>query len=66
MIAPFDIFRTNEDGSLLWRGEASDLNDARVRAQALARLEKTEYIIFSQRTGNRIVVKSEPASGKPD
>jgi len=66
MIAPFDIFKTNQDGSLLWRGEATDLDDAKIRAQKLARLEKTEYIIFSQRTGNRIVVKAEAASSKPD
>ena len=64
MIAPFDIFKTNKDGSLLWRGEARDLDDAKTRAEALARSEKTEYVIFSQRTGNRIVVQAKPASGK--
>jgi len=58
MIAPFDIFKEKE-GSLLWCGEALTLEEAKAKVKAMAESEKTEYVIFSQKTGNRIVIQPD-------
>lgn len=58
MIAPFDIFR-DKQGSLLWCGTAASLDEAKAKVRALAKLEKTEYVIFSQKTGNRLVIQPD-------
>ena len=34
-LAPFDIFKADETGHLLWCGEAHTLDDAKLKVQAL-------------------------------
>ena len=58
MIAPFDIFKDKE-GSLLWCGTAATLEEAKEKVRALAESEKTEYVIYSQKTGNRLVIQPD-------
>ena len=58
MIAPFDIFKDKE-GTLMWCGTAMTLDEAKAKVRAMAATEKTEYVIFSQKTGNRLVIQPE-------
>jgi hypothetical protein len=60
VIAPFDIFRTAKDGQLMWCGTAASLDEAKTKVHELMASEKTDYVIFSQKTGNRLVVQAEP------
>jgi hypothetical protein len=66
MIALFDIFRTDRDRNLVWCEAATTLDEARAKVQSLAELEKTDYVIFSQITGNRIVIQPEHADQPAD
>jgi hypothetical protein len=59
MIAPFDIFKTDKEGTLLWCGEASSLDEAKMKVQHFLREETTDYVIFSQKTGNRLVIQPD-------
>lgn len=59
MVAPFDIFRMDEEGQLLWCEEAASLEEAKARIQALTKSRRTTYVILSQRTGHRMVVEPE-------
>ena len=66
MIPPFDIFYTDNDGHLIWCGTASTLDAAKEKAQSMMRAgPHREMVIFSQRTGNRLVVKAEGANSRP-
>lgn len=64
MIAPFDIFRTDKSGTLLWCGEAKTLDEAKERVATLMAAEQTEYVIFSQKTGNRMVIQPDGTNSK--
>jgi hypothetical protein len=61
MIAPFDIFEVENAGSVVWRGTAATLEEAKARVGELAAASPGEYFILSQRTGNRIVVGPDDA-----
>lgn len=52
MFHPLDIFKTNTDGSVLWRGAVESLVVAKLRIQTLARFSPGEYLILDQRTGD--------------
>lgn len=56
VIPPFDVFQTDADGSVLWRGSAPTLEDAHARIQELAADAPGVYIILSRQTGRKIVV----------
>jgi hypothetical protein len=56
MFEPLDIFRTNSDGSILWRGSVETLAAARAAIQKLAASAPGEYFILDQHTGKRISV----------
>jgi hypothetical protein len=51
MFYPLDIFKTDSDGSVLWRGAAEDFASAKECIEKLALSAPGEYLIFSQRTG---------------
>ena len=55
MIPPIDIFRM-VDGALVWEGPAPSVDDARIRVQQLGAIQPGEYVIFSQKTRNKISV----------
>jgi hypothetical protein len=55
MIAPFDLFRTEADGSIKWQGECADLDGAKARVMELSAALPGEYFIFSQTTGKQAV-----------
>jgi hypothetical protein len=57
MIAPFDIFRIDGNGDLLWVEAASDLDTAKQRVRAIGSVSPGKYVILSQRTGNKLPVE---------
>jgi hypothetical protein len=56
MFYPLDIFKTDPDGSVLWRGAAETLVAAKARIQSLALSSPGEYLILDQHTGQRVLV----------
>ena len=67
MCSPLDIFKTDLDGGVLWRGCAEDLVSAKKYIEKLAASAPGEYLILNQRTGLaqrvRAVSPGEPAKG---
>jgi hypothetical protein len=62
MVPPFDILKTETAGSLVWLETAATLDIARSRVEALGLTSPGEYVIFSQQTGCRTVIKIGGAS----
>jgi hypothetical protein len=59
MIAPFDIFKTETDGSLIWKGTAESLEVARLSVKVLMASSPGKYIIHSQQTGHKLLVNPD-------
>lgn len=55
MSQPFDIFKIVKDGDPVWLEAAESLDAATTRVNALRESAPGDYMIFSQRTGKRIV-----------
>ena len=64
MLAQFDMFRVDEKGALLWCASAETFEDAEATAKNLAQSSKCEYVIFSQSSGNRLIIKPGYAVAK--
>ena len=60
MLAPFDIFRVEPHGEVRWLRAAEDWKSARLAVQELMASSPDEYLIFSHRTNNRLLVKPRP------
>ncbi|MGH9741976.1 MAG: hypothetical protein ACRD51_06445 [Candidatus Acidiferrum sp.] len=57
MVPPFDIFRQEEGGSVIWIGVAMSLEEARQKiAEAMAKAPAS-YLIASLKTGKRQVIR---------
>jgi hypothetical protein len=61
--APFDIFENEKSGTVLWVGSAVTIEDARSRIQKIAQRSPCEYVVLNQKTGNKVVIKIEEATG---
>jgi hypothetical protein len=59
MLPPFDIFRVETDGHLVWRDTAETLDLARLRIKILMVSQPGDFVIYSQETGHKTVVKSD-------
>jgi hypothetical protein len=59
MLPSFDIFRVETDGHLVWRDTAETLDLARLRIKILMVSQPGDFVIYSQETGHKIVVKSD-------
>ena len=57
MITPFDIFRFDISNEMLWIEAVADLGIAKARVTALMQAKPCEYLIFSQKTGQKISIK---------
>jgi hypothetical protein len=55
MIPPLDVFK-KEEGTYIWKAVAESLQDAKAKVRELG---PGEFMIFSQTTGNKIVVKPD-------
>jgi len=62
MIPPFDIFRVANDSHLIWKAAAEDLESAQRRIKLLMGVEPGDYVIYSQKTGHKTLVRSENPS----
>ncbi len=62
MLPPFDIFSVEPNGEVVWLQAAEDWKLARLAVQELMASAPKEYLIFSQRTNNRLLVKPRPAT----
>ena len=56
MVPSFDIFKIDLTGDVLWRDAAESLVSARVSIEKLATSSPGEYLIFDQKTGQRVLV----------
>jgi hypothetical protein len=63
VVAPFDIFRVDEPDGMLWIEAATELEAAKARVAALMQANPCEYLIFSQKTGNKISIKPTIGNG---
>jgi hypothetical protein len=57
MFIPYDIFRTEIDGSVMWRESARTLEGAKARVRELLAIAPGDYILFNQQTGIQLVIK---------
>jgi hypothetical protein len=66
MIAPFDLFRTEADGSVKWLGVCLSVDAAKARVVELFAVIPGEYFIFSQTTHRRLFISPDGQSaGRP-
>jgi hypothetical protein len=56
MFQPLDIFKTDLDGGVLWRGAAENFVSAKRCIERLALSAPGEYLVFDQHTGNCVHV----------
>jgi hypothetical protein len=59
MIPPLDIFKLEPDGQLVWKGTAEDLGTAKLNVKVLATNSPGDYVIYSQQTGDKTIVKRD-------
>jgi len=58
MISPLDVFKVEKDGKLRWLETAETVEAAKARIAVLAAKAPGEYVIYSQKTGHKTVVKT--------
>jgi hypothetical protein len=57
VITPFDILGFDISNEMLWIEAVADLGIAKARVTALMQAKPCEYLIFSQKTGQKISIK---------
>jgi hypothetical protein len=62
LIPPFDIFRVESDGHLVWKDTAETLDLARLRIKILMVSQPGDYVIYSQQTTHKMVVRADGSS----
>jgi hypothetical protein len=62
MVPPLDIFLVAKDGQLIWKAAADDLESAQRRIKLLMGVEPSDYVIYSQKTGHKTLVRAENPS----
>jgi hypothetical protein len=62
MFYPLDIFKTESDGGVLWRGAAETVVAAKAFVKKLAASSPGEYLILDQHTGERVVVTRDTST----
>jgi|HubBroStandDraft_1064217.scaffolds.fasta_scaffold1169635_2 hypothetical protein len=56
-LAPFDIFKAETGGTVLWLGSAEILREAETRVEQLAQRSPGDYLILNQITGTKFAIK---------
>jgi hypothetical protein len=64
MFPPFDILRVDSDGQLVWRDQAESLTLARMRVRMLKLDSPGDYIIYSQKTGHKSIIRQDDPQGE--
>ena len=55
MIPPLEIFKMDYSGDVRWLEPAKDIEAAKARLKALGMVMPGRYVLFSQKTGNRLI-----------
>jgi hypothetical protein len=58
VIAPFDIFQSEGGETVVWRGIANTLGEAKAMIGQLAMNSPGEYVILSRVTGNKTTIRA--------
>lgn len=53
---PLDIFKTDSDGSVLWRGAEENLVAAKRRIEQLSLSAPGDYLVLNQYTGRQVLI----------
>lgn len=53
-----DVFRTEPDGNVLWRGTASSLEEATARVRELAKTTPGEYLAVNLKSGEKVKIET--------
>jgi hypothetical protein len=59
MLPPFDIFRVESDGHLVWKDTARTFDYARLMVKILMSSQPGDYVIYSQETERKTIVKAD-------
>jgi hypothetical protein len=59
MLPPFDIFRVETDGRLVWKDTAQTFDLARLRIKILMISQPGDFVVYSQETGHKTIVKAD-------
>jgi len=65
MIATFDLFRTEADGTVKWLGVCADLDAAKSQVIKLSVTLPAEYFVYSQTTEQKLFIKSDGQVSEP-
>ena len=65
MIAPFDLFRQESDGTIIWLGAVEELEAAKAKARELIVRTPGTYFVFSQTSGNKMYIKADDMARCP-
>lgn len=65
MSIPFDIFRTETKGGVLWIGSAATVEEAKARVLELATRSPGDYFLLDQKTGKRLVIQLDGLNEAP-
>ena len=66
MTATFDIFEVEPDGRVMWRGSAAAFEEAQELARKLSSSGGREHIIFSPKTGKKVVIKPDGSTAEQE
>ena len=64
MVPSFDIFKIHSIGDVLWRDAVESLVGVKVSIEKLTTSSPGEYVIFDQKTGQKIFVTLPGVSAK--
>jgi hypothetical protein len=59
MTVTFDIFEVEPGGGVMWRGTAAAFEEAKEFVEKLGKSRSRDYIIFSLKTGKKVVIKPD-------
>jgi hypothetical protein len=62
MLPPFDIFRIEPNGEVVWVKAAEDLKSARLLVQELMTSSQDKFLIHSHLTNNNLLVRPTPTT----
>ncbi len=57
MPRPLDIYKFENDGTILWKGTAENMEVAKLSVTMLVKTSPGDYLIVSPATGEQTVVK---------
>jgi hypothetical protein len=57
MPEPLDICKLENDGTIMWKGTAENLEQAWLSVKVLAESSHGDYLIFSPVTGDKTIIK---------